>query len=60
MYGASSDKRLLGFALRDYFWFFVSHFCLLSESIDLWFVFLLTPYPAPTGRIWHNLTHPVI
>lgn len=33
MYGTSRDKRLFGFALRDYFWFFVSHFCLLSESI---------------------------
>ena len=29
---ASTNERLLGFALRDYFWFLVSHFWLLSEA----------------------------
>ena len=52
LFRATTHERLLGFALRDYFRFLVSHFWLLSESIDLWFVFLLTPYPAPTRRIW--------
>ena len=55
MYGTSRDKQLLGFALRDHFGFLVSHFCLLSESIDLWFVFLLPLHPASAGRIWQIL-----
>ena len=50
--GAASHKRLLSFALRNYLWFLVYHFWLLSEAFASLFVFLLSPYPAPTGQIW--------
>ena len=39
---ASRDERLLGFALRDYFWFLVCHFWLLSKAFaSLLFVFIV-------------------
>ena len=52
LFRAATHERLLGFALRNYFWFLVSHFWLLSEAFASLFVFLLPPHAASAGRIW--------
>lgn len=52
LFRATTHERLLSFALRDYFWFLISHFRLLPETFASLFVLLLPPYPTPAGRIW--------
>ena len=47
---APTNERLLGFALRNYFWFLVSHFWLLSESVDSLFVSYFLRIRHPPGE----------
>lgn len=52
------DERLLGFALRDYFWFLVSHFWLLSEAFASLLFFHFNRHrhpPSGFGKRFHPL-----